>query len=45
MPVDGGLTDDQIRAEISKGARFVHYAYCISILVMSNVRHPLFPQI
>jgi len=30
-----GMTDAQIHEEVQKGARFVYYLYCISILIMT----------
>jgi hypothetical protein len=30
-----GMTSDQVRFEIQRGARFVYYQYCISIVVMT----------
>lgn len=33
-----GMTDQEIRLELQRGARFVVYQYCISILVMTFKR-------
>ncbi|WP_157217038.1 hypothetical protein [Flavisphingomonas formosensis] len=33
-----GMTVDALNAELERGGRFVHYQYCISILVMSFKR-------
>jgi len=33
-----GLTDEQIRDELARGARFVVYQYCVSIVVLTFKR-------
>jgi hypothetical protein len=40
MKINGieGLTDEQIQAEIDRGARFVLFQYCVSIIVMTFKR-------
>lgn len=37
MAISGlqGLSDEDITAELNKGAKFVRYGYCISIILMS----------
>lgn len=40
MAISGleGLSDEDITAELNKGAKFVRYGYCISIILMSHQR-------
>jgi hypothetical protein len=33
-----GLTDAQIHEQIGRGARFVHFQYCVSVIVMTFKR-------
>jgi hypothetical protein len=40
MKINGieGMTNEQIQLQIDRGARFVHFQYCISIIVMTFKR-------
>jgi hypothetical protein len=40
MKINGieGLTNEQIQLQIDRGARFVHFQYCVSIIVMTFKR-------
>jgi hypothetical protein len=33
-----GLTDEQIHLQIARGARFVHFQYCVSVILMTFKR-------